>query len=321
MRKKPFIIILGTALLLGFLLVCSGVYVSKSAFSNPARRIEQPVQEKQHLPGEIGFGQFPPSTDAERELEKALQGVDRDIDLALANWLIVADIPEFSDMTREAYFAQLNAMTEQVRRDMNKMQAAGYAGTDPNNPQTLCQRFCSAIIGLHFSYVEEFRAENLTAAQMAKLYADPGDIFLAGLLRTRQGSCVSMPLIYLVIGQRLGMPVHLVAIGKHYFIRWQEPGYRMNIETTSVEKIAMTDNDSVYLEAEGISSNQISGSDLRNLSNREVVGELFYIRSSYWHDKGEEFEAWSRDALVHAHELAPDDPAIKNLFQKVFGTR
>ena len=102
-------------------------------------------------------------------------------------------------------------MTEQVRRDMAKMQAKGYAGTDPNDPQTRCQQFCSAIIGLHFAYAEEFREENITPKQVFALYANPNNIFLAGLMRTKRGSCASMPMIYLVIGMRLGMPVHLVS--------------------------------------------------------------------------------------------------------------
>ena len=36
--------------------------------------------------------------------------------------LIAADTPQFSDMTREEYFAQLDAMTDQVRKEMARMQ-------------------------------------------------------------------------------------------------------------------------------------------------------------------------------------------------------
>lgn len=91
------------------------------------------------LPGEVGQtkpGQFPPNTKAGHELEKILYGKDKDIDLALANWLIATDIPEFHDLTREAYFAQLDAMTEQVRGSMAIMQASGYGGMDSDNPRT-----------------------------------------------------------------------------------------------------------------------------------------------------------------------------------------
>jgi hypothetical protein len=261
--------------------------------------------------------QFVFNTDDERELEKMLSGKDENIDLASANWLIATDIPEFRDHTREIYFAQLDAMTAQVRADMERMQASGYGGANPDDPKTRCRRFCSAIIGLKFAYSKEFREENPSPMQMKALYANPDNIFLVGLLRTRQGSCVSMPLIYLVIGQRLGLPIHLVAIGKHFFIRWDEPRFCMDIETTSVSKIAWTPDDSVYLDIEGIKRDQLRGSDLRNLNNREVVGELFFTRMSYWHSKGEKYEAQGIHDLVEAQELAPNDPIIEKTCQAI----
>ena len=247
-----------------------------------------------------------------------LQAKDEDIDLALANWLIVAKILEFQNLTRENYFTQLDDMTKQVQQEMVKMQADGWPNADSDNPETRCRRFCSAIIGLHFDYAEQFREENLTPMQMEALYSNPDNLFLAGLLRTKQGTCVSMPLIYLVIGQRLGMPVHLVEIGKHYFVRWYEPGFRMDIETTIVQKIAWTPDESVYLDSEGMTRDQLQGSDLRNLTHREVIGELFFARTSYWHGKGADFESRSRNDLVQAHNLASDDPGIKALYQSVF---
>ncbi len=193
----------------------------------------QVIPENTSLPGKTEFGQFPPYTEAERGLEKMLRGKDEDIDLALANWLIVADIPQFADLTREAYFAQLDAMTGQVRQDMARMQNnAKLRGKNLNSPDTRCGIFCNAIIKLKFAYCEEFAQHDLTLLQYKALYSDANNVFLAGLNRTRRGSCVSMPLIYMVIGQRLGFPVHLVHVGKHFFVRWQEPGYRLNIETT-----------------------------------------------------------------------------------------
>lgn len=120
------------------------------AASIPPSHKEAP--EEQTRSDKTGFGQFSPKTDAERELKKMFGGKDEDVDLALVNWLIAADIPELHDLTREAYFAQLDAMTKRVRGDMARMQASGYGGTDQDDPKTRCQRFCSAIIGLKFAY-------------------------------------------------------------------------------------------------------------------------------------------------------------------------
>ena len=158
------------------------------------------------------FGQFAPFTDSERELEKMLRGKDEDIDLAMANLLIAADVSQFRNLGREAYFAQLDAMIAQVRVETARMEKVAISrGENPNNPKTRCAIFCNSIIKLRFTYTEEFREENLTLEQMKLLHSDANNTFLAGLLRVRRGSCVSMPLIYLVIGQRVGVPVHLVS--------------------------------------------------------------------------------------------------------------
>lgn len=265
------------------------------------------------------FGQFPAYTVAEGELEKMLASKDESIDLALANWLVVADIPQFAGVTREAYFKILDGMVEEVRRDMaRRKEVAISKGKNPNDPDVRCSVFCGSVVALGFDYAEDFRQHDLTPQRLQALHGDGDKVFLAGLLRSRRGSCVSMPLIYLVIGQRLGFPVHLVAIGKHYFIRWQEPGYRMNIETTIVDRVAVTPDDSVYIQDEGLTRDKLRGSDLRNLSNQEVLGQLLFTRSAYWVMSGERSKTRSWADLSRAFHLAPDDPAIVKTHQTIF---
>jgi hypothetical protein len=115
----------------------------------------------------------------------------------------------------------------------------------------------------------------------------------------------------------LGMPVHLVTIGKHYFIRWEEPGYRMNIEPTIVERVSVSPDDTVYLETEGVTREQLRGSDLRNLTHREVVGNLLFARSAYWATKGPEYADRQHRDLARARQLAPDDVGIKETYEAV----
>jgi Transglutaminase-like superfamily len=266
----------------------------------------------------IDSHKFPPLTSAERELERLLSQPNTVLDLSLINWLMTADLPEFHDFTREDYFRRLDALIEHVRQHMDRMQSVAVArGENLQNPKTRCGIFCNAMIRLGFAYSEEFRQEKITPQSMKSLYADANHISLAGLLRTGRGSCVSMPLIYLVIGQRLRMPVHLVAVGKHYFIRWEEPGYRLNIETTIVDRVSVTAEDDVYLEIEGMTREQLRGSELHNLSLREVVGNLFFARSAYWATKGPNCSQRRCRDLYLARQLAPDDDGIQRTTQRV----
>lgn len=271
------------------------------------------------LPVRDAFGQFPSTTKAEAELESLLRGNDAAIDLALANWLVATDVPQFSSLTRESYFAQLEEMIALVRRETARMEGVARSrGENPAAPSTRCAIFCNAVIKLRFAYAEEFRQRDLSPGQRKALYGDANHILLAGLFQTRRGTCVSMPLLYLVIGQRLGYPVHLVAIGSHYFIRWQEPGYRLNIETTSVDKVRVTDDDGAYLETEGLTRDQIKGSELRNLTRGEVVGQLLFARSGHWIFRREPSPSRSWMDLSRARHLAPDDPAIILAHEGIF---
>lgn len=265
------------------------------------------------------LGQFSPRSESERELEQMLRGREENIDVGLANWLMVADIPEFRDLTRESYCKSLDTATEQVREEMKRASKVARArGANPDAPDTRCGIFCNAIIKLRFDYRKEFQVDKLNAAQLKALYSDPDNLFLAGLLRTHQGTCLSMPMIYIVIGHRLGVPIYLVTLGSHYWLRWEESGYRMNIEPTIADQVALAPDDGVYLESEGMTRAQLVGSQMRNLSRREVIGQMFFARSGFWGFKGRDSVTLQCLDVSRARHLSPDDPGIVELHEKMF---
>lgn len=63
---------------------------------------------------------------------------------------------------------------------------------------------------------------------------DACNLFLHGILNGRGGTCVSLPILYVVIGRRMGYPLRLAQAKQHLFCRWDDPsGERFNIEATS----------------------------------------------------------------------------------------
>ena len=91
----------------------------------------------------------------------------------------------------------------------------------------------------------------------------------------------------------------------------------MNIEPTIVEKVSVSPEDDVHLEIEGVRRERLQGSDLRNLTPREVVGNLLFARSGYWATKGPEHRARQCRDLALARQLAPDDTGIKQSYEAV----
>lgn len=57
---------------------------------------------------------------------------------------------------------------------------------------------------------------------------------LATYLRTRKGNCVSMPLLFILLGQKLGLDVTASNTPNHVFVQWRDvDGKLYNLETTS----------------------------------------------------------------------------------------
>ena len=96
---------------------------------------------------------------------------------------------------------------------------------------------------------------------------------LENYLRTRLGQCVSMPVLFLLIAERLGLEVALCAAPEHILVRYtDENGRAHNIETTSGCHPA---RDEWIRQQLGISYRAVeSGIYLRALTKREGVALL-----------------------------------------------
>ena len=63
--------------------------------------------------------------------------------------------------------------------------------------------------------------------------SDPNSLFLHTVIDKKEGYCLSMSVLYLSIGERLGLPLHGVVVPGHFFVRYDDGRVRFNIETTS----------------------------------------------------------------------------------------
>ena len=109
--------------------------------------------------------------------------------------------------------------------------------------------------------------------------------FLNGYLDTKQGSCITMPMLHIVVGQRLKWPIYAVGSPKHFFCRYLERGFpESNIEATSGGGFIP---DSSYIIDTGIPDNALrNGVYLRTLRNKEYIGRLISINSSVYYENG-----------------------------------
>ncbi|CAN5402993.1 hypothetical protein BH11PSE7_BH11PSE7_36880 [soil metagenome] len=62
-------------------------------------------------------------------------------------------------------------------------------------------------------------------------YRKRDNFFINGLLDTRVGTCQTIPMLYMAVAQRLGLPVYAVFAPEHQFVRYVDPALvEQNIE-------------------------------------------------------------------------------------------
>ena len=96
---------------------------------------------------------------------------------------------------------------------------------------------------------------------------------LSTYIRTRKGNCVSMPTLFLIVADKMGLNVRLATAPLHMFVRYTDAaGTVSNLEATSGGYAA---RDQWYREKMAINDRAIqSGAYMRTLSKRESVAEL-----------------------------------------------
>lgn len=102
---------------------------------------------------------------------------------------------------------------------------------------------------------------------------DPKTKQLATYLTTRKGNCVSMPILFVILGQRLGLPVALATAPNHALVKFADDTQQMwlNVEATA----GGFKYDSSYQRELGISEAALdNGLFLRPLLPHEGVGVI-----------------------------------------------
>jgi regulator of sirC expression with transglutaminase-like and TPR domain len=100
-----------------------------------------------------------------------------------------------------------------------------------------------------------------------------GNALLSHYLTTRQGNCVAMPVLFLILADQLGAPVHLAIAPGHFLVQYTDTqGRRINIEATSGGHVA---RDDWIRQAMPMTDRAIkAGVYLRPLSRREAIAHM-----------------------------------------------
>ncbi|QQE12732.1 hypothetical protein JD969_04515 [Planctomycetota bacterium] len=173
------------------------------------------------------------------------------VDIARINLLCASELPATRELDVEHALKKLDEWAQRVAYETDRHL---YRVNDP-------------LFAKHYGNSEaQYRAEMLTQVLYEDLnikynpeainsfsFTDPSVAFIHGMIPasgkttadTPGGTCVSMPVLYVAVGRRLGYPLKLVTTDSHIFVRWDtsntdwyvKPKYSIgesfNIETTN----------------------------------------------------------------------------------------
>ncbi len=122
------------------------------------------------------------------------------------------------------------------------------------------------------------------------------------VLARRCGNCLGLTVLSLAIAERLGLPLRAAYLPSHCFLRYEEAGTRINIETA--EKGAEWD-DARYARVFGLTGDRPY---LRSLGKKEMIGVYLKSLGAARSREGREDEAL--DLYRAASLLAPGLPDV-----------
>jgi regulator of sirC expression with transglutaminase-like and TPR domain len=120
---------------------------------------------------------------------------------------------------------------------------------------------------------------------------------LSTYLATRKGNCISMPLLFIVVGQKLGLDVTAATAPSHVFVKYRdESGTYYNLETTS--GAGFTSDAWIQKQIPMTAEALANGVYLRPLSKKETVALMLGTVMEYLGQQGQPQEELALAELV-----------------------
>ena len=212
------------------------------------------------LTGTVCFGREAPLANEgktglyARSLDHVLRLRDDEVDLATAAMIISE---QWSDLVHgRRYLSRLDDMALEIR--------SRYERKKPKEDYYI------------ILIINDYLFKDLGFKAVSEA-SDPNDLFLHSVLDRKRGYCLSLSVLYLSLGERLGIPLYGVVVPGHFFIKYDDGQVNFNIETTSnggsapdehyITKFNVPEEEDDIIYMKKLSKIQTLGCFLNNLGN------------------------------------------------------
>lgn len=214
-----------------------------------------------------------------RSIEQVLRLQEEDVDLATAA-LIVSEV--WSDLVPgRRHLSALDDMALEIRERLKRRRFKPDFRSIP--------------------VINEYLFNDLGFKSISEA-TDPNDLFLHTVLDKKRGYCLSLSILYLSIGERLGIPLYGVVVPGHFFIRYDDKRVRFNIETTSKGGNA---SDEHYIKKFKVPPDNDNSIYMKNLNKIQTLGCFFNNLGNSYSDIGE-----TESALLALERAVQINPAL-----------
>lgn len=175
---------------------------------------------------------------------------EEEIDLALAALLVAAE--EYPQLLPEPYLRRLDLLAERVRDRLDEETA----------PLLILQELSRVLFE-----EEGFRGN-------AEAYYDPRNSFLNDVLDRRVGVPLTLSLLYLEVGWRLGLPLHGVNFPGHFLVRYDGEAVQLLVDPFQRGEIRFQDEAQELLDRVYGGTVSLQPSYLRPAGRKDILVRL-----------------------------------------------
>jgi regulator of sirC expression with transglutaminase-like and TPR domain len=199
------------------------------------------------------------------DIQRVLDLPENRIDTGWAALTFAREI--YPEIEVVAYSARIDALAAEARQFI-----ARQGRRDPDSVVRALNTWYYRSYGVQYDHAPNGRATR-------------SNYFINGLLDTKRGQCITLPMLYMAIAQRLGYPVYAVMAPEHTFVRFVDPSLReQNID---LSQGAGYSSDAEYAFDLNISPEAIaSGAYLRTLTRRQYLGVLLQQNAIVFSEQG-----------------------------------
>lgn len=213
------------------------------------------------------------------------------VDPLVMNLLVAKSIPSLAGLDLPRYQRQADQWADDVRKRLPKAEKVFWQ--TPCDWKDDINFFRLGVLCGYLEYEVGIAYNEDQRDGGPVFYTDPTDLFLNGVMDTRRGTCGNMATLHIALGWRLGWPVSLACVKSHFICRYDDGRVKHNIEATQAGYGGFkSDPDEYLIQEYGLPPVAISsGSDLRALRPREMLGAFLGLRGRHMRDTGRSQEA------------------------------